>query len=84
MGGSLFYKAEVPGSSLLGHLPKEFSWCPWLVGYYGTWRISRGARKLARTLSLSKKKKTTRFNLFKINGTFLDSNKETSLINKSV
>ena len=40
MGGSLLSKAEVPGSSLLGHLPKEFSlrltWCPWLVGYYGT------------------------------------------------
>ena len=43
MGGSLFFKAEVPGSSLLGHLPKEFSlrltWCPWLVGYYGTRRL---------------------------------------------
>ena len=25
MGGSLFSKVEVPGSSLLGHLPKEFS-----------------------------------------------------------
>ena len=40
MGGSLLSKGEVPGSSLLGHLPKEFSlrltWCPWLVGYYGT------------------------------------------------
>ena len=28
-----------PGSSLLSHLPKEFSlrltWCPWLIGYYG-------------------------------------------------
>ena len=40
MGGSLLSKAEVPGSSLLGHLPKEFSlrltWCLWLVGYYGT------------------------------------------------
>ena len=40
MGGSLLSKAEVPGSSLLGHLPKVFSlrltWCPWLVGYYGT------------------------------------------------
>ena len=40
MGGSLLSKTEVPGSSLLGHLPKEFSlrltWCPWLVGYYGT------------------------------------------------
>ena len=40
MGGSLLSKAEVLGSSLLGHLPKEFSlrliWCPWLVGYYGT------------------------------------------------
>ena len=61
MGGSLLSKAEVPGSSLLGHLPKEFSlrltWCPWLVGYYGTRGISRGARKLARTPSLSKKKK---------------------------
>ena len=38
MGGSLLSKAEVPGSSLLGHLPKEFSlrltWYPWLVGYY--------------------------------------------------
>ena len=60
MGGSLLSKAEVPGSSLLGHLPKEFSlrltWCPWLVGYYGTRGISRGARKLARTPSLSKKK----------------------------
>ena len=55
------FKAEVPGSSLLGHLPKGFSlrltWCPWLVGYYGTREISRGARKLARTPSLSKKKK---------------------------
>ena len=63
MGGSLLSKAEVPGSSLLGHLPKEFSlrltWCPWLVGYYGTRGISRGARKLARTPSLSKKKKKT-------------------------
>ena len=61
MGGSLLSKAEVPGSSLLGHLPKEFSlrltWCPWLVGYYGTRRISRGARKLVRTPSLSNKKK---------------------------
>ena len=61
MGGSLLSKGEVPGSSLLGHLPKEFSlcltWCPWLVGYYGTRGISRGARKLARTPSLSKKKK---------------------------
>ena len=60
MGGSLLSKGEVPGSSLLGHLPKEFSlrltWCPWLVGYYGTRGISRGARKLARTPSLSKKK----------------------------
>ena len=40
MGGSLFSKGEVSDSSLLGHLPKEFSlrltWCPWLVGYYGT------------------------------------------------
>ena len=40
MGGSLFSKAEVPGSNLLGHLPKEFSLrltgCPWLVGYYDT------------------------------------------------
>ena len=38
MDGSLFFKAEVPGSSLLRHLPKEFflhlTWCPWLVGYY--------------------------------------------------
>ena len=61
MGGSLLSKAEVPGSSLLGHLPKEFSlrltWCPWLIGYYGTQGINRGARKLVRTLSLSKKKK---------------------------
>ena len=61
MGGSLISKGEVSGSSLLGHLPKEFSlrltWCPWLVGYYGTRGISRGARKLARTPSLSKKKK---------------------------
>ena len=60
MGGSLLSKAEVPGSSLLGHLSKEFSlrltWCPWLVGYYGTRGISRGARKLAQTPSLSKKK----------------------------
>ena len=24
MGGSLLFKAEIPGSSLLGHLPKEF------------------------------------------------------------
>ena len=40
MGESLLFKAEVPGSSLLGHLSKEFSlrltWCPWLVEYYGT------------------------------------------------
>ena len=40
MGESLFFKTEVFGSSLLGHLSKEFSlrltWCPWLVGYYGT------------------------------------------------
>ena len=40
MGGSLLSKAEVPVSSLLDHLPNEFSlrltWCPWLVGYYGT------------------------------------------------
>ena len=61
MGGYLFFKAEVPGSSLLGHLSKEFSlrltWCPWLVGYYGIRGISRGARKLVRTPSLSKKKK---------------------------
>ena len=60
MGGSLLSKAEVSGSSLLDHLPKKFSlrltWCPWLVGYYGTRGISRGARKLARTPSLSKKK----------------------------
>ena len=60
-GGSLLSKTEVPGSSLLGHLPKEFSlrltWCPWLVGYYDTRGISRGARKLGRTPSLSKKKK---------------------------
>ena len=38
MGGFLFSKAEVLGSSLLDYLPKEFSlrltWCPWLVGYY--------------------------------------------------
>ena len=58
MGGSLFSKAKVPGLILLGHLPKEFSlrltWCPWLVGYYGIREISRGARKLARTPSLSK------------------------------
>ena len=66
MGGSLLFKTEVLGSSLLGHLPTEFSlrltWCPWLVGYYGTRGISRGARKLARTPSLSKKtkKKTPR------------------------
>ena len=75
MGGSLFFKTEVLDSSLLGHIPKEFSfrltWCPWLVGYYDTqglvsmvsrilWhpRINRGTRKLALTLSLSKKKKT--------------------------
>ena len=62
MGEYLLSKAEVPGSSLLGHLPKEFSlrltWCLWLVGYYGTRGISRGARKLARTPSLSKKKYT--------------------------
>ena len=68
MGGSLLSKAEVPGSSLLDHLPKEFflrlTWCPWLVGYYGTRGISRGARKLAWTPSLSKKKKKQlRFNL---------------------
>ena len=59
MGGSLLSKAEAPDSSLLGHLPKEFSlrltWCPWLVGYYDTRGISRDARKLARTPSLSKK-----------------------------
>ena len=58
---NMISKGEVSGSSLLGHLPKEFSlrltWCPWLVGYYGTRGISRGARKLARTPSLSKKKK---------------------------
>ena len=63
MDGSLLFKAEVPGSSLLGHLPKEFSlrltWCPWLVGYYGTRGINRGARKLTQTPSLSKKKKKT-------------------------
>ena len=57
----LLSKAEVPGSSLLGHLSKEFSlrltWCPWLVRYYGTREISRGARKLAWTPSLSKKRK---------------------------
>ena len=39
MSGYLFFKVEVSGSSLLGHLSKEFSlrltWCPWLVGYYG-------------------------------------------------
>ena len=62
MGGSLLFKAEVPGSSLMDHLPKEFSlrltWCPWLVGYYGTREINRGARKLTRTTSLSKKKKS--------------------------
>ena len=32
MGGSLFFKVKVLGSSLLGHLFKEFSlrltWCP--------------------------------------------------------
>ena len=43
MGGFLLFKAEVPGSNLLGHLPKEFFlrliWCPWLVGYYGTRRL---------------------------------------------
>ena len=65
MGGSLLSKVEVPSSSLLGHLPKEFSlrltWCPWLVGYYGTRWISRGARKLARTPSLPKKKKRSLF-----------------------
>ena len=66
MGGSLLSKAEIPGSSLLGHLPKEFSlrliWCSWLVRYYGTRGISRGARKLIRTLSLSKKKKKKKNN----------------------
>ena len=40
MGGYLLSKAEVPGSSFLGYLPKGFSLrltrCPWLVGYYGT------------------------------------------------
>ena len=40
MGRYLLSKAEVSGSSLLGHLPKEFSLrfnlCLWLVGYYGT------------------------------------------------
>ena len=43
MGVFLLFKAEVPGSSLLGHLSKEFSlrltWCSWLVGYYGTWGL---------------------------------------------
>ena len=43
MSESLLSKAEVPGSSLLGHLPKEFSlrltWCSWLVRYYGTWGL---------------------------------------------
>ena len=61
MGGSLLFKTEVPGSSLLGHLPKEFSlrltWYPWLVRYYCIRMISRGVRKLVRTPSLSKKKK---------------------------
>ena len=61
MGGSVLSKADIPGSSLLGHLPKEFylrlTWCPWLVWYYGTRGISRGTRKLARTPSLSKKNK---------------------------
>ena len=61
MGGSLFFKTEVFGLSLLGHLSKEFflrlTWCPWLVGYYGIREISRGARKLTRIPSLSKKKK---------------------------
>ena len=54
------------GSSLMSHLPKEFSlrltWCPWLVGYYGTREISRGACKLARTPSLSKKNKKITLN----------------------
>ena len=63
MGGSLLFKAEVLGSNLLDHLLKEFflrfTWCLWLVGYYGTQEISRGVRKLARTPSLSKKKKVT-------------------------
>ena len=40
MGGSLLFKTEVSGSSLLGYLPKEFflrlTWYPWLVGYYST------------------------------------------------
>ena len=40
MSEFLLFKTEVPGSSLMGHLPKEFSlrltWCPWLIGYYGT------------------------------------------------
>ena len=40
MSESLFFKAEVSGSSLLGHLPKKFplrlTWCPWLIGNYGT------------------------------------------------
>ena len=61
MGGSLLFKSEVPDSSLLDHLPKEFSlrltWCPWLVGYYGTRGISRGARKLAGHPRYLKKKK---------------------------
>ena len=69
MGGSLLFKAEVPGSSLLGYLSKVFSlrltWCPWLVGYYGIRGISRGARKLARTPSLSKKKKKVIYNMLK-------------------
>ena len=37
MSEFLLFKTEVPGSSLMGHLPKEFSlrftWCPWLIGY---------------------------------------------------
>ena len=65
MDGSLFFKAEVPDSSLLSHLPKEFSlrltWCTWLVGYYGTRGISRGVRKLIRTPSLSEKKNSYLF-----------------------
>ena len=63
MGGSLLSKAEVPGSSLLDHLSKEFSlcvtWCSWLVEYYDTREISRGVRKLARQLRYQKKKKKT-------------------------
>ena len=47
---------ESPGPPIQG-ISLRLTWRPWLVGYYGTRGISRGARKLVRTPSLSKKKK---------------------------